>query len=227
MAKLSRGLANLGTDSLFEYVGRINKNVDNPLWVSVGSGDGNIEAELENRTGKKFICIDPDPQSYSDTVVRPPNYKTVQDMLSDTNLDLYHQENPIIAFINWPSPNSSDYDIETIRILKPDFVVTVVEVTGASGGKCFLSWLNKCGINTANTDVVTQEPPYYVISESSVADSSDKSDIMGCGHIYKIIFLSKKQHPITFRGLFRGISPIPDVTMERNIIRKFDSCILM
>jgi hypothetical protein len=52
------------------------------------------------------------------------------------------------VFINWPEPSNSEYDIESIKLLKPRHILTICETTGSAGGRKFLEWLDINGVKT-------------------------------------------------------------------------------
>jgi hypothetical protein len=133
--------AELGYDYIVE---RLKKLDDNPI-VSIGSSSCEHEIQLEKLSGRKIICVDPNPGEFaSDSPVqetRQPDYATAED---------YAKANPKAIgnchlLLIWPEPNFSTYDVMAINLLKPKSVILVYESTGSSGGVTLRLWVEKIG----------------------------------------------------------------------------------
>lgn len=85
-----------------------------------------------------------------------------------------------IVFVNWSHP-LNDYDIESIELLKPKHVITIVD-TGyfrGAGSPKFHYWLNKSGIKTTGhiDDLLQNVDPnsindvvsYYTVANTSTS----------------------------------------------------------
>ena len=67
--------------------------------VSLGSGNGKLEQQLEEYTNRKIICIEPD-ESYPNFYKRPEFSSMTQYLQSRKTL------NSIFMIIDWPAPNN-------------------------------------------------------------------------------------------------------------------------
>ena len=128
-------------DSFFELL--IGDNSD-PI-ISIGSGLGSIEAYLEDKYGKKIICVDPVPYSWQEPSkesflqrTHAPDYNKCNDLIKDQP-DLVGNSN---LFLNWalPNDNGENYDLKAIMDLKPKRILVICESSGGAGGNWFLHW---------------------------------------------------------------------------------------
>ena len=116
--------------------------------ISLGSGSGCIEGFIRYLTGIDLTCVDPDPDGwqkkpFDDKIINsmftPPKYKNIEHMV---------KSNPIckicpLLMINWPSPNQDvNFDLRTIEILQPDFIVLIVELFGGAGSTDLITMLS-------------------------------------------------------------------------------------
>jgi hypothetical protein len=125
----------------------MEKLLKNPI-VSVGSGLGKYEKQIETQLNTSIICVDPNPTSYNylfedeDTKnLHLPDYSTV-DALLHKRPELIGNCNLLLA---WPLPNDSEYDIEAVVKLKPLNMVIIYETIGGAAGKQMHIWLNTIG----------------------------------------------------------------------------------
>lgn len=122
--------------------------------ISVGSGVGNLEYLIRERTERPVICIDPQlDQNFSNKKLPhdlrrqciPPKYDYLK---SIPNIDDYIGK--CILFISWPNPQdyykdftstTSDkaYDYEAFNVLKPALFILSYE---ACGGAASLKMIN-------------------------------------------------------------------------------------
>ena len=81
--KYSTGVLVLGTENIYEYIGKLLSLSELPL-VSIGSGNGVIEYNIEKKFSIKIICVDPMPLSWSLSVNenRLPDYPTTLKLIN-------------------------------------------------------------------------------------------------------------------------------------------------
>jgi hypothetical protein len=116
--------------------------------VSIGSGNGGLEWILENEIdliqGRKIICVDPVPLSFSEEpLCIAPTYATAQDLVNQRP-DLVSN---CTLLLNWCPPNESTFDYDAIQLLKPLAFYTIMErymgLNGAAGGSAFHELLHQ------------------------------------------------------------------------------------
>ena len=114
--------------------------------ISVGSGCGEIEDYIERERNKTIICIDPNPESSigknyhqktNSSVVKPPNYPTLDNFLNEVDI----KNKKITLMIIWSTPRGYDYDIEAISKLNPENIIILYDVTGSAGSRYLHHWL--------------------------------------------------------------------------------------
>ena len=115
---------------------------DIPL-VSVGSGNGLLENEINSKCNVNIICVDPDPSSYSKPpIVIQPHYNYVKDLINAKPIIV----NNCLLLLNWCNPNMSEYDYEAIKLLKPVAFIAIYEEHyhsyGAAGGIKFYEYIH-------------------------------------------------------------------------------------
>jgi hypothetical protein len=114
--------------------------------VSVGSGLGDLEAELDkvySKKGMRMICIDPDPYSYNQkNFGKPrqlkyiPDFETVDQFLQHEK----HKKKNVsdcLLFLNWPEVEThqgAGYDLEAIKKIKPATIIILFELFGKGEG---------------------------------------------------------------------------------------------
>lgn len=135
-----------GLQTVCDIINRFEQTYNKPI-VSIGSGNGILEnccqsIERRSKTPIKFICVDPDPMSYSNgPVCISPDYDTT------TSLINAHPEivQDCLLLLNWCDANESTYDYQAIIDLKPLAVLSLYEVyigsNGAAGGEKFYQWI--------------------------------------------------------------------------------------
>jgi hypothetical protein len=142
--KYSTGVVLLGKENVYEYIKNILK-ISNLEIVSVGSGNGIIEKNIEEKFNIKMICIDPTPLlwSLSTDENRLPDYDTTSDLLKERN----KLKNNCNLLINWSYPDHS-YDIESIIMLKPRNIIIITDLSEkhAAGGFELHKFMKRCGV---------------------------------------------------------------------------------
>jgi hypothetical protein len=131
------GLKNIGCLLFMKYIDTLNKNV--PL-IDLGSGNGYISQFLY-QNGFQVIPIDPLIHGKFapalDSIIFPPYHETVNQLIK-MNPDIVGNNN---LLLNWCNPNVDSYDYEAIHLLKPQNIVIITELTGASNSFKFHAWL--------------------------------------------------------------------------------------
>lgn len=97
--------------------------------ISVGSGNGIVEYGLDLILKTNIICVDPNPLSWckEKKIYKEPMYSYITEIPDE-------YINNCIVFINWSFPSENgEYDIESIKLLKPKSIITIVE-TGVYRG---------------------------------------------------------------------------------------------
>lgn len=142
----SKGVFFLGPENVQEYFRNLRIASSLPI-ISVGSGNGVIEREIEKAFDIQMICVDPDPLSWSIETpgYRPPEYATIDDLILDRP-ELIENCN---MFINWAYPIYA-YDMDALNKMLPHNVVTVIDVGihRGSGSEMFHSWMHHSGAKT-------------------------------------------------------------------------------
>lgn len=144
--KYSTGVLLLGPENVHEYFRNLVHVSKFPI-ISVGSGNGVIERELEAAFGIRIVCVDPTPLSWSlpSTDYRPPDFANMAD-LATHRPDLVGRCN---LFINWAYPTHA-YDMEAVMLMQPRNMITICDVgpMRGAGGRMFHSWMQHCGVTT-------------------------------------------------------------------------------
>lgn len=171
-------------DTVCEYIRSCDLTL--PM-VSVGCGNGVLEYVLKQRTPEipEWALVDPKPQEYErypsgksidkstgcelDAFLKP-DWPLVKTMIQDRK-DLVNNCNILLC---WPNPNHSFYDVESIILLKPKFIVLIYEIKGAAGGHNLLYWLEKIGFacpwGTSLDDPNLVPPLNYRVTKSHKVD---------------------------------------------------------
>lgn len=165
--------------------------------VSIGSGNGVFEKELEKKFNIKIICIDPDETLFLEgDTFKKPQYMNVQSYIASEE---YDEKKPIFMIINWPffddwlnqnpvesdvfdinDQNNIDYDIFAIQELQPDAMLLHYAPCGAAGSTRLISFLNK----TKETDFThfCMEPYESVdLKDKTLTLTSVFADVQGSG----------------------------------------------
>lgn len=113
--------------------------------ISVGSGSGETEYALKERLpNRRFILVDPDPESWTKypkehTRYLKPDVDTV-DTLIQNMPELVAN---CVLFLPWPLPDECSYDYEAVCLLRPKGILLGFESIGASGGLLLHCWLHQ------------------------------------------------------------------------------------
>ena len=131
-------------DLVTDIIQRMAETYPGKLIVSIGSGNAALEAYAQNET-TRFICIDPNPLSYSPGPLHiEPDYDNVENLIK-SRPDLVEN---CLLLLNWCDPNESSYDYDAIQALKPLAILSLYEVcyggNGAAGSKLFYDWTQNC-----------------------------------------------------------------------------------
>lgn len=100
--------------------------------ISVGSGNGILEASLEKKIPNlQIICIDPNPHSFTSRskIYKAPDYATMDDYLSEHPKGNSNS----ILFLNWPETSlerGAGYDLDAIQKIQPHFVICLMAFLG-------------------------------------------------------------------------------------------------
>ena len=111
--------------------------------ISVGSGFGVTEKNLEERYQQTIVTIDPleeefaKPQDMSTTKL--PMYKTAKEYMDEK------KKSDVTMMLDWPSPNHATYGSDAISLLKPLVLVVRYASCGAAGSSRLQSFLGSCG----------------------------------------------------------------------------------
>jgi hypothetical protein len=164
---LSRGLLHIGYDRVLELiVTQLKGRVEGGKLVGIGSGNALLECVISERLGMTPDLIDPNPYSFANPeksqfgvapekvlmgdVYRMPEYASAAEYKKKV-ID-GHDCIVDVLVINWPEPcgevRTNPYELEAIQLLRPRFVVTVLDGTGGSGSEAYREFLleasNKC-----------------------------------------------------------------------------------
>lgn len=144
--KYSAGVLILGRPNIYEYIKNLI-NMSKLQIISIGSGNGAIENDIEKKFGINIICIDPSPLSWSIITdeYKSPEYETMEQLIISNN-NLINNSN---LFINWSFP-TFDYDIESIILLKPKNIIIIVDLSPhhASGSFKLHAFMKLCGVKS-------------------------------------------------------------------------------
>ena len=131
---------------LIEY---IQKDKLTSKIISVGSGTGYLESQIQKSLINKIICVDPEPLSYSKchpTSILMPNYADLSE-IDDSVV------NDSIILLSWPNPeygadDLQNYDCDAIKNYKPRIFIVSYGPCGASGSDKLIELL--AGIDNSN-----------------------------------------------------------------------------
>lgn len=144
--KYSTGILVLGVGNMHEYVKNLLQ-ISNLKLISVGSGNGVIEKNLEQKFEIEIICIDPTPLAWSLSIEenKLPQYKTTNELINCNN-NLINNCNLII---NWSYPDFY-YDLESIIMLKPRNIIIITDLSEhhGAGGYELHEFMKLCGVPT-------------------------------------------------------------------------------
>lgn len=113
--------------------------------VSVGSGDGCLEKAISDKIPDvEFICVDPDPTSYSpdETIYMAPQFDTIYDLREN----MPELVGNCIVFMTNTLPQQENgealpYDIEVMHVLRPNAVIAQYSPNGCTGSDYFQYWV--------------------------------------------------------------------------------------
>ena len=113
--------------------------------ISVGSGFGKTEQELDKKFGTNTVTIDPLVERYKEpadkTVAKLPMYPTVEEYMKCAKKK---DTSNLTLLLDWPSPNQSTYAEDAIGLLEPDIIIVRYASCGAAGSKGLHSFLSSC-----------------------------------------------------------------------------------
>jgi len=186
----SKGIHNIGIKNVITYLDEIIKitNIPNIPIISVGSGSGCVERRLNIELKTDIICVDPLIETFILTPKKfslEPKYSYVKDLIKDNPTVVGN----CILFLNWSTPNESDYDYDALELLKSKHVLWVGDTSGTSAGYKFHNWLKKCNIDITNEMpyIETNVPIYHEIKKMQIEDI----DMFGIPVYYTLLWLSK------------------------------------
>jgi hypothetical protein len=111
--------------------------------LSVGSGFGVTEKNLDNRFNTNIITIDYLYENFNEpsdkSIVKMPMFFTVKEYISK------RKSKDVSLIIDWPSPFSETYGIQAINVLYPKLILIRYASCGASGSSELQSFLGSCG----------------------------------------------------------------------------------
>jgi len=148
----NKAVRSFGFDETRDMIVEFARNYQNRTLVSVGSGNGRLEAGLI-AMGVNVVCIEPQWNDFgSEGLEAPfvePAFRTVAD---------YVIHNPeivgnVVLLLNWCNPCESKYDLEAIEQLNPVAFWVIYEKwkaaydrnepSGAAGGQSFHVFLSE------------------------------------------------------------------------------------
>jgi SAM-dependent methyltransferase len=136
----------------FEMLLALVDSFDNVPIISVGCGNGYLEAYLKAARPKRTVLgVDPDPNNYAkipDDYYRRKCLKPCASTLDKGELDHYIDNN--ILLLNWPDPNNSTYDIEAIFRMKPRAIFINYGPCGSSGSEALIDMLGGIEVDRVN-----------------------------------------------------------------------------
>ena len=121
--------------------------------VSVGSGFGVTEKELDEEFGTDIVTIDPLVERYKEpsdkTVAKLPMYRTVEEYIECVKYvecveDVEDNTTNLTLLLDWPSPTDSTYAENAIEALEPEIIIVRYASCGAAGSNGLQSFLLSC-----------------------------------------------------------------------------------
>lgn len=143
---MNKAIQAFGEEVVLQWVRQVELATPDLRWISVGSGNGALEAKIGN-----VICVDPDPLSYNSDGLSS-GLKEPYCAPSYAYLDQLLAADPSVIgacrlLLNWCPPNDSDFDYQAIQALKPVAVLSIYERfaggNGAAGGRKFHEWYDE------------------------------------------------------------------------------------
>jgi hypothetical protein len=176
----------------------INKSIEialenvseNPNIVSVGSGFGETEYELEEMFRINITTIDPlckqliDPTiEYEDVIgfkkplnlnrCKTPMFSNIEEYMEE-----HKQQNTDVLILDWPSPNDATYGINAIVKLAPNSIVIRYASCGAAGSTSLHDFLESC--DCPNSSYMQSDNDYNVVHGKYKCIYSDQT-VIGTG----------------------------------------------
>ena len=125
---VSRGVVGFRAPTLAKII--LTHHLYNHPWVSVGSGNGQVEKALRE-DGLKMTTIEPFPNAFNPLEEQiQPDFDYVDSYITASENSQPPQN--LVLLLNWAEP-SLDYDQEAIDKLQPQFILSVYETSGGAG----------------------------------------------------------------------------------------------
>ena len=167
-------------------------SVNDPLIISVGSGYGVTEKELETKHDIDIITIDPFEEKFNKpedmSLTKLPMFPNCQTFMDSIELKT---EN-IMMILDWPSPNEATYGIKAIELIEPKVIVIRYAACGAAGSARLQSFLESCDCpNAADYNLEKYESTVdgrYKKIYQDIVKVDDTGDLMG-GITYTVVVL--------------------------------------
>ena len=176
------------------------KTIDDPIIISVGSGFGVTEKELDSKYNVDIITIDPLEEKFQKpedmSLVKLPMFPDCQTFMdsieSKTDDDI---NDNIIMILDWPSPNEATYGIKAIELVEPKVIVIRYAACGAAGSNLLHSFLKSCDCPNSSglyfEDTTSKMDGKYLKIYQDIVKVEDTMDIISGGISYTIVVLVK------------------------------------
>lgn len=210
---ISKGLNSIGTkwiDILLKFIEPHLTNI-----VSIGSGDGYVENEIQKNYNFEVFGIEPYINKFSNHPLKtniPAHSKKFKEY---NTLDMLPniEWNDTCMFINWPynegMNNPDSYDYNSVISKKPAWVITILDTTGSSGSEKFITWLYSSGLNPVRIFGDYNSP-----EENIDTDYIVETSFLQCIHNFDIDYEY---------DTFLGTYDIYAVLLRRKDIKKIDN----
>jgi hypothetical protein len=156
-----QALKSIPSTTLRKVIETMIKESGSKQWISIGSGNGILEGWIRDQFGINVITVDPKPinnaycpmDSFTASKFRlnENHFEKTEELIEK------HSEyigNCILLLI-WSNPNDSSFDYDAIQLLKPNFILPLIETSsGIAGSEIFHSFFRtKC----VNDEKLSQE----------------------------------------------------------------------
>lgn len=169
------GLKNIGCLLFMKYIDTLDKNIS---LIDLGSGNGYI-SQILNQKGFQVIPIDPLIQKRFapalDTIIFPPQYETVEHLIK-MRPEIVGNNN---LLLNWCNPDVDSYDYDAMHLLKPQNIVIITELTGASNSFKFHAWLRHVYPQFNSIKLMDQHPFTYKYIDTNTYSITDVHRLVG------------------------------------------------
>lgn len=203
---LNYGMCSFGWEFFFACFDAIcshAKRKDMPI-IDMGSGIGRVLKKLKS-VYPQAIGIDNYAEEYIGSVEdcdgEKASFATIQDYLKKKKISHSPTDDHTILLLNWPSPNYSTYDFDSLTLLKPAWCIIIMEATGGTCGFKFLSLLKSFGLNSMDPYM---QIPAYPFSESMkykvVHTTTRLGSIRGEELCYQMVILSRVTDRLSVRA---------------------------